>query len=92
MHDPDPKDQAQTVLDGCGIEPGQVYRHYKGGLYVIVAVAIDEASLEPMVVYRSNRRGTTWIRTLANFIERIKMEVGGGFASHHVPRFHREAD
>lgn len=62
-----PKDAAQAALDRCSIKAGDIYRHYKGGLYSIVCTAIDEATLEPMVIYRSNSKGTTWARTLAVF-------------------------
>jgi hypothetical protein len=44
-----------------------VYRHYKGGLYTVLAVGIDEATGKPMVCYRSNRHATVWSRTLEDF-------------------------
>jgi hypothetical protein len=69
----DPKDEAQLKLAvahdiPC---PGDVYRHYKGGLYAVVAVALAEDTLAPLVVYRSNAKGTTWARTLHNFREMV---------------------
>lgn len=55
---------------------GQVYRHYKGGLYDIVAVGLRDDDLEPTIGYRSRKHGTTWFRTLTNFTE-IVVTSGG---------------
>jgi len=75
---------AQQALD-TGIEPGGVYRHYEGGLCVIVAVSLDEATLTPLITYRSSARGTFWTRTLANFTEMVDW----GQPSTLMPRFQR---
>lgn len=66
------KDLAQQQAVG-GPQVGEIYRHYKGGLYVIVARSIKEDTLEPLVTYRSNAKGTFWTRTLANFTEEVGM-------------------
>lgn len=52
-----------------GMEPGMIFRHYKGGLYTIVAVGLMEDTLKMMVAYRSNKKGTVWFRTLENFTQ-----------------------
>jgi len=70
------KDEAQEKLAVVssaipGIQPGDIYSHYKGGLYVIVCLSIHESTLEPLVTYRSNARGTIWTRPLRNFTEII---------------------
>jgi hypothetical protein len=70
MHDD--KDRAQAKLKECGVKPGQIYRHYKGGLYTVVAVSLEEDTLEPLVAYHSNVKGTTWTRTLENFTEGVE--------------------
>lgn len=55
------------------IIPGQKYQHYKGGLYEVVGLAREEATLELQVVYRalydSPEFGPNalWIRPLENF-------------------------
>jgi hypothetical protein len=85
----DDKDKAQAELAACGIRPGQVYRHYKGGLYTIVTLGIKEDTLEPMVAYHSNAKDTTWVRTLANFSEQIAHPYG---YSKRIARFIRETD
>lgn len=92
------KDEAQQdlhrrknlpVVDG-------VYRHYKGGLYVVLAISLDEATGEPLVTYRSNQKGTYWTRTLRNFQEHVRVatgtDVGGSQIEREVPRFRREDD
>jgi hypothetical protein len=46
-----------------------VYRHYKGKLYEVVLVAIDEASMRPVVLYTTyeGSGNPLWMRTLKNF-------------------------
>jgi hypothetical protein len=70
MHDD--KDWAQAKLKECGVKPGQIYRHYKRGLCVVVAVSLKEDGLEPMVTYHCNVKGSTWTRTLENFTEGVE--------------------
>jgi hypothetical protein len=54
--------------------PGSEYRHFKGGLYTVIASSIHELTGAVLVTYRSNALGGCWTRTLEDF--------GGG-----VPRF-----
>jgi hypothetical protein len=54
--------------------PGQRFRHYKGGLYEVVAVARLEATHEPLVVYRAEVDGTVWARPLAQWSETVEHE------------------
>ena len=55
-------------------EIGQIYRHYKGGLYEIVATGFLEDTEAPCVVYRSVIKRITWVRTAKNFLEEIEYE------------------
>jgi hypothetical protein len=83
--DADPKDQAQQGLARRRPpEPGDIYRHHKGDHYVIVCCSVHEDTLQHLVAYRSNRRGTTWTRSLDNFTESVDVGQGG-----QVPRFSR---
>lgn len=43
-------------------DEGKRYRHYKGGLYEVVAHALREDTEEPVVVYRSLQDGKVWVR------------------------------
>lgn len=63
---------------------GEVWRHNKGHLYDIVAVAVDEAGHEPQVVYRHQILGHTWVRPVSVWLEKVR--VGTGEMS---PRFTR---
>ena len=63
------------------------YRHYKGGEYVVVGVAIHSESGERMVVYQpqyGERR--LWVRPLAMFLETITID------GREQPRFERIGD
>lgn len=68
------------------MEPGTLYRHYKGGMYEIVTLARLESDgiNGPLhVVYRSVTDKTVWVRPLAEFRGNVFPE---GTA---VPRFTR---
>lgn len=82
----DPKDDAQAVLAAVVLPTGQRYHHYKdpgGTEYEIVTCAIDEATLEPLVVYRSLSKGTMWVRTIKNWNEAVD------FNGQRVKRFQK---
>lgn len=81
-NDAEIKALAQSQTTG-GPQPGEVYRHYRGGIYSIVARALREDTLEPIVVYHSNLKGVNWERTVANFTETVE------FDNQRVPRFER---
>ena len=66
--------------------PG-LYRHYKGGEYEVLEVAIHSETEEELVIYRplyGERR--LWARPLGMFIESVQLESG------EVPRFQAIAD
>ncbi len=51
---------------------GQIFQHYKGGKYEIVATGFLEDNGTPCVVYRSLENNTVWVRTAKNFLERVE--------------------
>ena len=61
--------------------PGTLWRHFKGNLYRVVGSAIDEATLEPLVLYRPEGSGLTWARPLRVWGEVVRGDAGD------VPRF-----
>lgn len=66
MKSNDPMDEIRS----SGIEPGQVYRHFRlKELYVIISLAIDESDFRPLVVYRSSCSGVTYVRPLSSWFE-----------------------
>lgn len=54
--------------------PDEVYRHYRGGAYLIVARAIDEATLTPSVVYRAMDTKVIWVRPLDDFMSGVEVD------------------
>ena len=52
-------------------QPGDTLRHYKGGCYVWIAVALNEADLVPVGVYRTKGGETIWVRPLSVFSDLI---------------------
>lgn len=41
---------------------GKIYRHYKGNLYKIIALAKHSETVEDMIVYQSVKTGDVWVR------------------------------
>ena len=69
----------------CEITPGR-YRHYKGGEYQVIGVALHSETEEQLVVYRPlYGEGALWVRPLGMFLETV--EVDGS----PVPRFKFQA-
>ena len=51
------------------------YRHYKGGLYQVLHMALDSESLQTMVVYRALREGgEVWVRSAEMFLEQVMVD------------------
>ena len=44
------------------IEIGKTYKHYKGNLYKIIALAKCSETLEDLIVYQSIEDNKTWVR------------------------------
>ena len=48
--------------------PFQIYRHFKGNLYLVTSVALTASELEPTVVYQSlNGDNQVWTRAMSEF-------------------------
>lgn len=60
---------------------GDVFKHYKGGRYKIVATGFLEDSEVPCVVYQSLEKDIVWVRTAKNFLEDVEHN------GKKVPRF-----
>jgi hypothetical protein len=87
----DPKQIAQQSIDPSWPKVGECWRHYKGGLYDVLAIAVDEEHLTHHVVYRSREKGehapaaqAVWLRTPRNWLESVTLPDG-----REVPRFVR---
>ena len=42
--------------------PGQQYKHYKGGLYEVISMAIHTETNEKLVIYKSINFGSVYAR------------------------------
>lgn len=50
---------------------GGLYRHFKGGIYQVIAIATDEAQRDKsLVIYRSVADGSVWARELSVFMSK----------------------
>ena len=52
----------------------QRYRHYKGGLYEVIEMALHSETLETLVVYRNLQTGLLWVRPATMFLEDVVIE------------------
>lgn len=74
-------------MNGQGLCAGERYRHYKGGLYQIVAVAMHTETEEDMVVYQALYGDyKVFVRPLKMFFETVKDADGN-----MVPRFAKDS-
>jgi hypothetical protein len=64
---------------------GELWKHYKGGLYMIVAIGRDEPTLEDVVVYASLKDDSVWVRSMTAF-------KGSVDENGYMPRFSRVDD
>lgn len=77
-------DGQQTILSLSVDFPSNGYwTHYKGGIYQLITLGVKEDTGEVLVVYKSLKHLTVWIRTLSNFTENVVLPTGT------VPRFKR---
>lgn len=49
------------------IDTGTRWRHRKGGEYTVIGVGRIEADLSPVIVYRDDKLGRVWVRSVAEF-------------------------
>ncbi len=55
------------------ISPG-IYRHFKGGIYEVIGTATHSETMETMVVYKSKKDDSLWVRPLAMWNEIIERD------------------
>lgn len=54
------------------VKIGSKYKHFKGNIVEVIAIAKHTETLEDMVVYKHN--DNTWVRPYSMFIERVDKE------------------
>lgn len=57
-------------------EPKLTHQHFKGGRYQFLCEATDEATGKPVVVYRSLKNNTLWVRQKAVWDEVVQTPEG----------------
>lgn len=65
--EPEPLDRAQ-MLRTEGPQPGERWRHHKGGEYRVVLRSVRETDLVQLISYESLDHGEVWTRTLEDFL------------------------
>jgi len=57
------------------IQVGAQYNHYKDRLYTVIAVALNEESLEPCVIYQAEYgEKLTWIRPVSDWLKDVEWQ------------------
>ena len=59
-----------STLD-TGIHTMNIYRHFRGGYYIVQSVATVESTGEQVVIYQSLQDGRVWTRPVSSFIEAV---------------------
>lgn len=74
----DVKVDGQETVRSLSVDyvPGEYWTHYKGGVYEIVSLGVKEDTGEVLVVYRSLKHGTVWIRAIDNWCEYVILPTG----------------
>ena len=66
------------------IEVGEIWRHYKGGRYIIIGLGVHTETEETMVIYSPvDDRNKVWIRPISMWFNVIDKE-------NNIIRFKRE--
>ncbi len=53
---------------------GKIYKHYKGNLYKIIALAKHSETLEDMIVYQAVSDNKVWVRPARMWNETVNNE------------------
>ncbi len=56
------------------ITVGKIYKHYKGNVYKIIALAKHSETEEDMIVYQNVDKGDIWVRPKSMWNEEVLVE------------------
>lgn len=56
------------------VEVGQVYRHFKGNVYEVIALAVNADNREEVVVYKSLNKDKVFVRSYRGFVSEVNKE------------------
>ena len=76
MPRPTDDELAERLRAACQqVPPGTAWLHHRGRAAKVLTVTLDEATLEPLVVYVEPGASVRWARTLADFLARFTRKV-----------------
>ena len=53
------------------VKVNEVYRHFKGHTYIILAIAKDSDDLSKKVIYKNIDNGEVWVRDYDEFVSKV---------------------
>jgi len=56
------------------VEIGETYKHFKGHIYKVIAIAKNTETLEDMVIYENVETKETWARPYEMFTSKVDKE------------------
>lgn len=56
------------------VEINGTYRHFKGGLYKVICIAIHTETNETLVVYKNIKSGVIYTRNMQMFLSKVDKE------------------
>ena len=56
------------------IEVGKIYKHFKGHIYKVIAIALDSEDLSKKIVYENKIDGKVWVRDYDMFNSLVDKE------------------
>ena len=60
-----------NVNDARPIHIGGLYRHFKGGVYRVLDLALDATTMRDAVIYQNIRDCGKWVRPLDEFLSAV---------------------
>lgn len=56
------------------VKINSIYKHFKGNVYQVIALAKDSETLEEVVVYQNTDTDECWIRPINDFLSKVDKE------------------
>lgn len=68
----DKRNTQQVIAQSYKVMVGKTFRHFKGGLYTVVDVAVHSESADVLVIYRSvDDLSMVWARPISMFLSDV---------------------
>lgn len=53
------------------VKPGQIYKHFKGALVIVLLIAKDSEDLSEKIVYKHLNNDDIWVRSKKEFLSLV---------------------